>query len=243
MRTTNVDLPNYFEVLNTSSKASDKEVQAAYKCAVLPHHPDMQSANARYDSEDDLDFPYIPISFAQGRSDGVSKAFALINEAYLVLSDPKLRAQYERALRSMANLTKETKADALAMVAKFQRVVMQAFGSGDPGKFTAVFNYVFEPLLARAIKEREGMESEKKEGEATGSLWTVAGASSAAAFGFVAGNAAGAIVGGMVGAAMGYLRDLTGKAALELWCDMLPNERHEVLLRVCEIVSKQVGCI
>ena len=62
---------NYYEILEVSPTASPMEIKKAYKQAALKHHPDRGGQHAQ---------------------------MVLVNEAYLVLGDPELRAQYDHFL-------------------------------------------------------------------------------------------------------------------------------------------------
>ena len=61
----------FYEILNVSESASSKEITAAFRLLALTHHPD---------------------------SGGEHESFLLINNAYKTLTDPVLRANYDRTL-------------------------------------------------------------------------------------------------------------------------------------------------
>ncbi len=66
-------LPDYYTILSVPRIASQRTIKRAYRVAALRHHPD----NCRGDSEQ------------------AHKRFAMIGEAYRVLSDPATRRRYD----------------------------------------------------------------------------------------------------------------------------------------------------
>ena len=65
----------YYDLLDLDRDATPEEIKAAYYKLARQHHPDVASQDPE-----------------------VAKKFALINEAYRVLSDPQRRYQYDRTL-------------------------------------------------------------------------------------------------------------------------------------------------
>jgi molecular chaperone DnaJ len=65
---------DYYAVLGVDRSADEAELKRAFRELARRHHPDMN----------------------QGADDGDAGAFKEINEAYAVLSDPRLRARYDR---------------------------------------------------------------------------------------------------------------------------------------------------
>ncbi len=63
---------NYYDVLGISRTASEEEVRKAYKQQVRKYHPDLNPGDA-----------------------AAAERFALVAEAYGVLSDKKKRAMYD----------------------------------------------------------------------------------------------------------------------------------------------------
>lgn len=66
---------NYYEILGVSSNASPAEIQSAYRRAAIQNHPDRGGDHSK---------------------------MILINEAYGILSEPELRAEYDRLCRNGA---------------------------------------------------------------------------------------------------------------------------------------------
>ena len=66
-------MPNYYDVLGVSRKASEKEIRQAYRKLTRQHHPDVNKGDK-----------------------GAEAKFKQINEAYTVLSDSKKRSKYDR---------------------------------------------------------------------------------------------------------------------------------------------------
>ncbi len=73
---------NYYDLLNVSREAPPERVRAAYRSLAQRYHPDK----------------------LQGRADAV-RVMAALNEAYAVLSDPQLRAHYDRSVQNAARRT------------------------------------------------------------------------------------------------------------------------------------------
>jgi len=75
MSTESRELINYYLILDIKRNASADEIEMAYARAALKHHPDVA-----------------------GDSPEVQERFALINEAYSVLSNPVKKSEYDRRL-------------------------------------------------------------------------------------------------------------------------------------------------
>lgn len=72
-----------YELLEVSPRARPAVIKAAYRCLVQQYHPDKKTG--RTGSPDEI-------------SNEAHEHMILINHAYAVLSDPVLRAQYDRTL-------------------------------------------------------------------------------------------------------------------------------------------------
>ena len=66
-------MPNYYDVLGVSRKASEKDIRQAYRKLTREHHPDVNQGNKASEEK-----------------------FKQINEAYTVLSDSEKRSKYDR---------------------------------------------------------------------------------------------------------------------------------------------------
>ncbi|KAI9738208.1 MAG: hypothetical protein M1834_008706 [Cirrosporium novae-zelandiae] len=69
---------DYYAVLGVHSDADDRTIKKAYRQLTKKHHPDRAMANGEISKEE------------------AEKKMAAINEAYEVLSDPELRARFDR---------------------------------------------------------------------------------------------------------------------------------------------------
>lgn len=69
-------MKNYYEILGVSPKASQQEIESAYRKIVLENHPDLYPGD-------------------KAKEERLKQA----NEAYAVLKDPKLREKYDQELR------------------------------------------------------------------------------------------------------------------------------------------------
>lgn len=78
------------------------------------------------------------------------------------------------------------------------------------------FGDVFEDLL-------------RPEVERTVPVWKWTGALAGAALGFIAGNLPGAAIGGYGGSRLGHLRDIKGRAVIDVFRDLAPGDRASIL--------------
>ena len=77
---------NYYEILEVSENASQEVIELAYKALVKKYHPDTQ--------------PQEKVAWAEAE-------FKQIQEAYFILSDPSLRAQYNLKLGIGSDVLKQ----------------------------------------------------------------------------------------------------------------------------------------
>ena len=68
---------NYYKILQIDRNASPEIIEKAYKTLAKKYHPDLQSENNKEKYEE---------------------IFKVINEAYQTLSDPSLKASYDKSL-------------------------------------------------------------------------------------------------------------------------------------------------
>ncbi|RAL16048.1 diphthamide biosynthesis protein 4, partial [Aspergillus homomorphus CBS 101889] len=98
---TTTSLPlDYYEILNlsfTTTPLSKQELKTAYHRALLKHHPDKAAASASAPTQD------APSCFLASHTDisAQTRPYTIdeITAAYKILSDPALRAEYDRSLR------------------------------------------------------------------------------------------------------------------------------------------------
>ncbi|KAE8163647.1 CSL zinc finger-domain-containing protein [Aspergillus tamarii] len=93
MTRSNAVTPDYYEILNIQStgnaaQLSKQQLKLAYHKALLKHHPDKASSVAD-----------LPRSIQDLSHDSKTYTIDEITTAYKTLSDPQLRAEYDRALR------------------------------------------------------------------------------------------------------------------------------------------------
>ncbi|KAB8265803.1 CSL zinc finger-domain-containing protein [Aspergillus pseudonomiae] len=96
MTRSNAVTHDYYEILNiqstgTTAQLSKQQLKLAYHKALLKHHPDKASSVAKS--------PELPQSNQDLPRDSKTYTIDEITTAYKTLSDPQLRAEYDRALR------------------------------------------------------------------------------------------------------------------------------------------------
>ena len=69
---------NYYKILEVDINASPEVIEKAYKTLVKKYHPDLQESNLKEEAEEKI---------------------KIINEAYETLSNPNLRAKYDKKLK------------------------------------------------------------------------------------------------------------------------------------------------
>ena len=69
--------PDYYEILNVSSIASEREIKAAYRMQSLAHHPDRHSSST------------------QTQRAAAEEKFKMLQEALAILEDPLKRQLYD----------------------------------------------------------------------------------------------------------------------------------------------------
>ncbi|CAD0110676.1 unnamed protein product [Aureobasidium uvarum] len=211
---------DYYAALEVDSKATQEQIRTAYK---KYHHPDRVPADS-------------PERAARTRK------FQQINDAYYTLSDPTRRRDYDATRRyhgfgsgfggfgsgSGSNTAPGGFGDPEEEVPRPEPGNQQggggfsfpwsAFGFGgqakteeDANKFSSEqFGNVFEEML------REQGMAEGENNSPTGRFWSMIGAVSGGAMGFIIANVPGAIAGTVAGNRLGAVRDNRGKSVYSL---------------------------
>ncbi|PLB54679.1 DnaJ-domain-containing protein [Aspergillus steynii IBT 23096] len=93
---------DHYEILSlpfsgSSPSLSKQQLKIAYHKALLKHHPDKASSDPSLQTESQS----LPRSASNPSSDGAHTSYTIdqITTAYKTLSDPQLRAEYDRGLR------------------------------------------------------------------------------------------------------------------------------------------------
>ncbi|KAI9149830.1 hypothetical protein H9P43_010009 [Blastocladiella emersonii ATCC 22665] len=210
--TSRTELPDYYATLQVAPSAAFKDILAAYQREALRLHPDLHP------------------------KDGVTDAaFALVNEAYVVLSDPTRRKKYDAARGRLLAVAGPDRPAGTTINATVAAEVQRAFTQflGVNLSVLDVFDEVFEPLIAEELEhDEDGTVRAKVTPASTSTGWSYTGALSASVLGFIIGNVPGAIVGGMAGYKLGQVRDKSGKAVIEVWRDLDSHHRQTVLGRL-----------
>ncbi|CAG8546102.1 8916_t:CDS:2 [Ambispora gerdemannii] len=78
----NMEIPNYYQILEVSPSASYDEIKKSYRKLALKHHPDKHSQTSTE-------------LVNKHHTDSVNSRFVLINEAYSTLCNPESRNRYD----------------------------------------------------------------------------------------------------------------------------------------------------
>ncbi|KAI9893999.1 MAG: hypothetical protein M1814_004769 [Vezdaea aestivalis] len=225
--------PDYYAVLQVLPTATQQEIRDAYKRAALKWHPDR-----------------VPTDSPE-RANRTAK-FQLINDAYYTLSEPSRRRAYDlaRPFTSSApgpdpdtsfpssgpsNSGPSSKPDGGGF--SFPGSSFFGFGSGSKtpdreSTSNAQFGSVFEEMM-----REEGL-AEGDQAVPTRKFWSLIGAASGAAMGFIVANAPGAIAGGVAGNRLGAVRDKRGKSVFEVYRELPQADKAKLL---AEMAAKVFG--
>ncbi|KAI5235729.1 DnaJ-domain-containing protein [Aureobasidium subglaciale] len=231
---------DYYAALEVDSKATQEQIRTAYKKQALKHHPDRVPADS-------------PERTARTRK------FQQINDAYYTLSDPTRRRDYDATRRyhgfgsgfgsgfgAGSSAPPGGYGDPEEEVPRPEAGNQQgagfsfpwsAFGFGgkakneeDANKFSSEqFGNVFEEML------REQGMAEGENNSPTGRFWSMIGAVSGGAMGFIIANVPGAIAGTVAGNRLGAVRDNRGKSVYSVYQELDQPAKMRLL---SELASK-----
>ncbi len=222
---------DYYAALEVDSKATQQQVREAYKKQALRHHPDRVPEGS-------------PERSAR------TKKFQQINDAYYTLSDAHRRRDYDVSRNQFHGFGGGFGGGSNAQAPDPEEEVPRpeagssmpggfpwsAFGFGgtakteeDANKYSnEQFGSVFEEMM-----REEGMaESDNKP---TGKFWSLVGAASGGAMGFIVANMPGAIAGAVGGNRLGAIRDKRGKSVYSVYQEL---EQPDKMRLLSELASK-----
>ncbi|KAF2485838.1 DnaJ domain-containing protein [Neohortaea acidophila] len=214
---------DYYTALEVDSKATQQQIRDAYKKQALRHHPDR-----------------VPEGSPERSTR--TKKFQQINDAYYTLSDPTRRKDYDASrnhFHGFASSSAQNDADNEDVPppqAGGSSFPWSAFGFGgkasseqDRNTFSnEQFGGVFEEMM-----HDEGLAEEDKTPNRR--FWSVVGAVSGGAMGFIVANMPGAIAGAVGGNRLGAIRDKRGKSVYSVFQELDQPEKMRLL---SELASK-----
>ncbi|KAH8693537.1 putative DnaJ chaperone [Talaromyces proteolyticus] len=210
------DQADYYKVLGVAPTASQQQIRDAYKRASLKTHPDRVPA----------DSPERPAR---------TKKFQRVNDAYYTLSDPDRRREYDNARRDYFGDESEDVEEEVPRGAGAFPWSNFGFGGTErererQERDSEQFGSIFEEML-----REEGMANEESDAEGrrqsvpTKKFWSVVGAISGGALGFIVANVPGALAGAVAGNRLGAVRDAKGKSVYDVFLELPQSDRARLL--------------
>ncbi|KAL1972403.1 hypothetical protein VTN31DRAFT_6817 [Thermomyces dupontii] len=206
--------PDYYEILGIAPDATPVQIRKAYKIKSLKSHPDR-----------------VPVDSPERESR--TREFQRINDAYYTLSDPDRRQRYDNARKAKSTGASSTDEDSSnGGVGGFPWSAF-SFGGSDRDRETRdsrQFGSVFEEML-----REEGLASDEQDGTGqarampTKRFWSIIGALSGGALGFIVANFPGAVAGAVAGNRLGAVRDAKGKSVYEVFLELPQSDRARLL--------------
>ncbi|CRG87939.1 phosphomannomutase [Talaromyces islandicus] len=186
------DQPDYYKVLGIAPSATQQQIRDAYKRASLKTHPDRVSVDS-------------PERASRTRQ------FQKVNDAYYTLSDQGRRREYDAARRDHFAGEDDTADEEVPRGAGAFPWSTFGFGGSEQerqGRDSDQFGSVFEEML-----REEGLATDEADGQSvpTKKFWSIVGAVSGGALGFIVANVPGALAGAVAGNRLGAVRDAKGK--------------------------------
>ncbi|RAO70300.1 uncharacterized protein BHQ10_006312 [Talaromyces amestolkiae] len=208
--------PDYYKVLGVSPTATQQEIRTAYKRASLRTHPDRVSVDA-------------PDRASR------TKEFQRVNDAYYTLSDPERKRDYDAARRSYFGDDRSESADEDIPRGGAGGFPWSSFDfSGSErereGRDSNQFGSIFEEML-----REEGLASDETDTNGqrravpTKKFWSIVGAVSGGALGFIVANVPGALAGAVAGNRLGAVRDAKGKSVYDVFIELPQSDRARLL--------------
>jgi curved DNA-binding protein CbpA len=163
-----------------------------------------------------------------------TQEFQRINDAYYTLSDPDRRREYDGARRDFFGDSSDEAADEEIPRGGAGGFPWSNFGFGGSererdGRDSEQFGSVFEEML-----REEGL-AEEEDGEGTRRtvptkrFWSIVGAVSGGAMGFIIANLPGALAGAVAGNRLGAVRDAKGKSVYDVFVELPQGDRARLL--------------
>jgi hypothetical protein len=172
-----------------------------------------------------------------------TKKFQQVNDAYYTLSDPTRRRDYDASRNSFHGFASSSKPeDADEEIPRPEPGTMpggfpwSAFGFGGNAKTEEDANRYSNEQFGGVFEEMmrdEGMADEEK--QPTKQFWSIVGAVSGGAMGFIVANMPGAIAGAIGGNRLGAIRDKKGKSVYTVFQEL---EQPEKMRLLSELASK-----
>ncbi|KAK3712614.1 hypothetical protein LTR37_009057 [Vermiconidia calcicola] len=215
---------DYYAALEVDSKATQQQIRDAYKKQALRHHPDRVAEGSPERSTR-------------------TKKFQQINDAYYTLSDTHRRQDYDASRNQFHGFGgAQQHADADEEVPRPEApgggfgFPWSAFGFGGSAKneedanrkSSEQFGSVFEEMM-----REQGLAED--DNQPTGKFWSLVGAVSGGAMGFIVANMPGAIAGAVGGNRLGAIRDKRGKSVYSVYQEL---EQPEKMRLLSELASK-----
>jgi curved DNA-binding protein CbpA len=163
-----------------------------------------------------------------------TQEFQRINDAYYTLSDPDRRREYDGARRDFFGDDSDEAAEEEIPRGGAGGFPWSSFGFGGSegerdGRDSEQFGSVFEEML-----REEGL-AEEEDGEGTRRtvptkrFWSIVGAVSGGAMGFIVANLPGALAGAVAGNRLGAVRDAKGKSVYDVFVELPQGDRARLL--------------
>lgn len=219
---------DYYAALEVDSKATQQQIRDAYKKQALRHHPDRVPADSPERSTR-------------------TKKFQQINDAYYTLSDTTRRRDYDLQRNQFHGFPSSSSGGAAQDAADEEiprpepgtmpgGFPWSAFGFGGTAKSEEDANQYSNEQFGSVFEEMmrdEGMADQ--ENQPTKTFWSIIGAISGGAMGFIVANMPGAIAGGVAGNRLGAIRDKRGKSVYAVYQEL---EQPEKMRLLSELASK-----